>query len=73
MKKSKLSEVRPKDGWPNSEEIINEYYKHTIISNGSKDLNPIWAASSEAGYRLPASLQPITSETMIDSDFSKWG
>ncbi|XP_011697386.1 PREDICTED: zinc finger matrin-type protein 5 [Wasmannia auropunctata] len=76
MKNAKVSAVQPRDGWPNSEDIIKEYFENVIDSSGTEDLSqPTW--STPAGLvnypYLPPSLRPVTSERMMDCDFSKWG
>jgi len=76
MKKSKVSVAQPKNGWPNSEDIIKEYFENVIDSSNTEDLNHLmWNAPSKLiDYPyLPLSLQPIMSERMMDCNFSKWG
>lgn len=76
MKNFKNLTVQPKDGWPNSEDIIKEYFENVLDSSGTEELNyPNWSVSSRlTNYPyLPPSLQPVTSERMMDSNFSKWG
>ncbi|XP_012057827.1 PREDICTED: zinc finger matrin-type protein 5 [Atta cephalotes] len=76
MKKSKVSIAQPKNGWPNSEDIIKEYFENVIDSSNTEDLNHLmWNAPSKLiDYPyLPPSLQPIMSERMMDCNFSKWG
>ncbi|CAL1688053.1 unnamed protein product [Lasius platythorax] len=68
--------VQPRDGWPNSEDIIKEYFENMLDSSGTEELNyPVWSIPSRLmNYPyLPPSLQPVTSERMIDCNFSKWG
>ncbi|XP_012538669.1 zinc finger matrin-type protein 5 [Monomorium pharaonis] len=76
MKNSKVSAVQPRDGWPNSEDIIKEYFENVIDPSGTEDLNhPVWSTTSglvDNPY-LPPSLQPIMSERTMNCNFSKWG
>lgn len=76
MKNFKGLTVQPRDGWPNSEDIIKEYFENMLDSSGTEELNyPVWSIPSRLmNYPyLPPSLQPVTSERMIDCNFSKWG
>lgn len=74
MKNYKISTAQPKDGWPNSEDIVKEYFEHAIDSSGTKDLTPIWCPSPAVGCPyLPPSLLPVTPERIMDCNFSKWG
>ncbi|XP_011640778.1 zinc finger matrin-type protein 5 [Pogonomyrmex barbatus] len=77
MKNSKLPIVQPKDGWPNSEDIIKEYFENVIDTSDTEDLPihnyPVWNTPSMNFSYLPPSLRPLTSETMMDCNFSKWG
>lgn len=63
---------------PNNNEIIDEYFQCTIVTNDENDeiINyPIWNIPSELkNYpNLPPSLWPITPESVTDMNFGKWG
>ncbi|XP_077262064.1 zinc finger matrin-type protein 5 [Temnothorax americanus] len=74
MKNSKVSAAQPRDGWPDSDDIIKEYFEHSIVSSGSKDPTSTWCPSPAVGcLYLPPSLQPVTAERMTECNFSKWG
>ncbi|EZA58092.1 zinc finger matrin-type protein 5 isoform X2 [Ooceraea biroi] len=76
-KNSKDLTTQPKDGWPNPEDIINEYFENEMDPSGAEKLDyPSMSSTPSrlADYPyLPRSLRPVTSEGMADSDFSKWG
>lgn len=75
MKNFKDSTNQPKDGWPNPEDIIKEYFENVTDSSGTEDRNSAWNVPSRlVNYSyLPPSLQPVALESMTDCSFSKWG
>ncbi|XP_020286180.1 zinc finger matrin-type protein 5 [Pseudomyrmex gracilis] len=77
IKNDKESLPQPKNGWPNPDDIIKEYFENAMIDlSSTEETNyPVWSTSSrldDYSY-LPPSLQPVTPEKMMDSNFSKWG
>nr|XP_012226830.1 PREDICTED: zinc finger matrin-type protein 5 [Linepithema humile] len=75
MKNFKNSTNQPKDGWPNPEDIVKEYFENVTDLSGTEDRNSAWNMPSRlVNYSyLPPSLQPVTSESMADCNFNKWG
>ncbi|XP_014488862.1 PREDICTED: zinc finger matrin-type protein 5 [Dinoponera quadriceps] len=66
----------PKGGWPNTEDIIKEYFENVTDSIDTEEFNyPVWSTPSQLlDYpNLPASLWPGTAESAASSNFSKWG
>ncbi|XP_070165375.1 zinc finger matrin-type protein 5 [Polyergus mexicanus] len=76
MKNFKSLTVQPKGGWPSSGDIIKEYFENVLDLSGTEEHNyPVWSIPPRlANYPyLPPSLQPVTSDKLIDCNFSKWG
>jgi len=74
VKNFKSSINQPKDGWPNPEDIIKEYFENVTDSSGTED-NYSWNMPSRlVNYSfLPPSLQLATSESITNCSFNKWG
>jgi len=61
---------------PNPAEIIQEFFQDQILMDSTEKIGyPVWNHPPELQnyHNLPPSLWPVTSETVIDSDFGKWG
>ncbi|KAL0117332.1 hypothetical protein PUN28_010290 [Cardiocondyla obscurior] len=70
---SKAATAQPRDGWPDSEDVIREYLEHAAVSSGTEEKTPVWGPSPAVGRSyLPPSLQPVTPDKMMECHFSKW-
>ncbi|KAG7198665.1 hypothetical protein KM043_006020 [Ampulex compressa] len=76
MRNASKASVAPEKGWPNPENIIEEYFEDTGDSSTTEEFQyPVWSIPLELhSYpNLPPSLWPITPESVTDSNFAKWG
>jgi len=67
--------VEPANGWPNSQDIIREYFESEMDSSSEKLEHSAWtgAPSSSADYSyLPQSLRPVSSAEIMDCELNKW-
>jgi len=75
MKNSERLTVQPTNGWPNPQDIIEEYLENEMDSSSEKLERSVWigVSSSSADYSyLPQSLRPVTSAEIVDCDLNKW-
>lgn len=76
LKNSKNLGAMPKNGWPNADDIIKEYFEDIKDSKSIEELSyPTWNTPSELqSYpNLPPSLWPLTPESIVDcSNVSVW-
>ncbi|KAH0949599.1 hypothetical protein HN011_003977 [Eciton burchellii] len=75
MKNTEELVVQPTNGWPNPQDIIEEYLENEMDSSSEKLERSVWIGvpSSSADYSyLPQSLRPVTSAEIVDCDLNKW-
>lgn len=75
MKNQAKLNVVPENGWPNPDDIINEYFVNATSSSSTEDINyPTWHKPMELHdyCMLPPSLWPITPESLENSTFREW-